>query len=298
VSGPSLNARVTGALWTVYILWGSTYLAIKIAGETIPAFFASSVRFLLAGTIMAGFVALRSGTGSLRVGRREIASAALIGLLLPGANGLLFIAEHNIPTGLASLIFASVPLTVIVLRLVTGERPAASTIAAVAVGFLGVALLLNPQGDTKLWAIALTVASAVCWATGSFLSSRLPLPTDPFVATAFEMLLGGLIMLPIGIAQGPTAEVFTPESLLALLYLIVFGSIVGYTAYVWLLANAPVQRVATYAYVNPVIAVALGALLLDESVTMQMVAGALVVLVAVAVVVRRETVAPQEPYVD
>ena len=298
MSRTSLNARVTLALWTVYILWGSTYLAIKIAGESIPAFFASGVRFLLAGTIMAGFVALRSGAGSLRVGRREIASAALIGLLLPGANGILFIAEHNIPTGLASLIFASVPLTVIVLRLVTGERPAASTIAAVAVGFLGVALLLNPQGDTKAWAIALTVVSAVCWATGSFLSSRLPLPSDPFVATTFEMLLGGLIMLPIGIAQGPTSEVFSAKSLLALAYLIVFGSVVGYTAYVWLLANAPVQRVATYAYVNPVIAVALGALLLDESVTVQMLAGALVVLVAVAVVVRRETVAPQEPYVD
>ena len=148
----AVNARAWTALWTVYIVWGSTYLGIKVAGETIPSFFAVSTRFLLAGAAMAAWVWWRRGAVAFRVTRRELASAALIGLLLPGANALLFVAEHDVPTGLASLIIASVPLIVVCLRLAGGDRPPRAAIVGVVVGFAGIALLLHPEGGATWWA--------------------------------------------------------------------------------------------------------------------------------------------------
>jgi len=183
-----VTPRAWAALAAVYVIWGSTYLGIKVAGDTIPAFSAVSARFILAGALMAAIVAWRQGRRALRVTRRELACAALIGLLLPGANGLLFVSERTVPTGVASLIIASVPLLVVLLRLAGGERPPRLAIVGVLVGFVGVAILFRPEGGATWWGIALTGISAVAWATGSYLSSRIPLPRDAFVATTFEML--------------------------------------------------------------------------------------------------------------
>ena len=291
-----MSARAWTALWTVYLLWGSTYLGIKVAGDTIPAFFAVSTRFILAGALMAAFVAWRRGRGALRVTRRELASAALIGLLLPGANGLLFIAERTVPTGLASLIIASVPLIVVVLRISGGDRPPRLAIVGVVIGFVGVAVLFRPTGDATWFGIALTGLAALAWAVGSYLSGRLPLPRDAFVATTFEMLAGGLILLPVGLAQQPDPGSFSGASLAAFAYLVVFGSLIGFTAYVWLLHNVPLGTASTYAYVNPVVAIALGVLFLDERLTWQILLGAAIVLASVAVVVRRESEAAVEPF--
>jgi drug/metabolite transporter (DMT)-like permease len=208
--------------------------------------------------------------------------------LLPGANSVLFFAERNVPTGLASLIIASVPLWVMVLRLgVARERLPWQVLAGVGVGFAGVAVLAQPSGGAKAYGIALCVLSAVMWATGSFLSARLPMPGDPFAATAIEMLAGGFAMLPFALF---TVHHFSPSttSIVGWIYLVVFGSIVGYTAYVWLLANAPIGLVSTYAYVNPVVAITLGVLFRGESLTWRLLAGAAIVVVAVATVVRRE----------
>ena len=293
-----MSARAWTALWTVYLIWGSTYLGIKVAGDTIPAFFAVSSRFLLAGALLAGWVAWRQGRGALRVTRAELASAALIGLLLPGANGLLFVAERTVPTGVASLIVASVPLLVIMMRLAGGERPPRLALAGVGIGFLGVAILFHPEGGATWWGIAVTGVSALAWAAGSYLSGRLPLPEDALVATTFEMLAGGLILLPVGLAQHPDPGSFSGASLAAFAYLVLAGSLVGYTAYVWLLHHVPLGTAATYAYVNPVVAITLGVLFLDETLTTRVLVGAAIVLASVAIVVRTETEAAVEPFAE
>ena len=291
-----MTPKAWAALWVVYIIWGSTYLGIKLAGDTIPAFSAVSARFLLAGALLAAWVAWRRGPAALRVTRRELACAALIGLLLPGANGLLFVAERTVPTGVASLIIASVPLLVVVMRLAGGERPPRLAIAGVLGGFVGVAILFHPQGGATWWGMAVTAIAAIGWAAGSYLSSRLPLPRDAFVATTFEMLAGGLILLPVGIAQQPDPGAISATSLAAFAYLVLVGSLVGFTAYVWLLHHAPLGTVSTYAYVNPVVAIALGVLFLDEDVTRRIALGAAIVVASVAVVVRRESDAAVEPF--
>jgi drug/metabolite transporter (DMT)-like permease len=283
----SKNAKVWTALVTVYLIWGSTYLGIFYAGQTIPPLFAASTRFITSGTLMTLFVVLVRRS-SLRVPRRELLSCLLIGILLPGANSVLFFAERNVPTGLASLIIASVPLWVMVLRLgVARERLPWPVLAGVGVGFAGGAGLAQPSGGAKAYGIALCVLSAVMWATGSFLSARLPMPADPFAATAIEMLAGGFAMLPFALF---TVHHFDPstKSIIGWIYLVVFGSIVGYTAYVWLLANAPIGLVSTYAYVNPVVAITLGVIFRGESLTWRLLVGAAIVVVGVATVVRRE----------
>jgi drug/metabolite transporter (DMT)-like permease len=242
---------------------------------------------------MVGFIAWRKGLGRLRVTRAELASAAVVGLLLPGANSLLFITERQVPIGLASLIIASIPLWVLLLRFGAGDKPDTLSTIGLLVGFVGIAILVKPGGGAgSLGYLLLTVLAAILWAVGSFFSPRLRLPADPFVATAFQMLIGGVFLLAIGLAVTNPHDLdpstFSARSWLGLIYLIVFGSILGYSAYVWLLANAPIGLVSTYAYVNPVIAIALGVIVLGENITWRIVAGAVLVLAAVALVIRRE----------
>jgi drug/metabolite transporter (DMT)-like permease len=288
------KTKVWIALGTVYLIWGSTYLGIKYAGETIPPLFAAGTRFVAAGLLMAGFTAARRGVGALRVRPAELASAALIGVLLPGANAILFIAERHVATGLSALIIGAVPLWIVLMRTSTGDRPPAIALGGVVVGFGGLALLVRPSGGAPLWALLLVVCSSVLWATGSFLSGKLPLPRDSFAATAYEMLAGGVVLLPIGIATtSPHFSAFSSRSIGGWFYLVTFGSLVGYTAYVWLLDNAPIGKVATYAYVNPVVAIALGAIVLHEKLTWTLGIGALLVLACVALVVTRESGAPE-----
>ena len=191
---------------------------------------------------------------------------------------------------------ASVPLIVVLLRLAGGERPPPLAIVGVLIGFAGVALLFHPEGGASWWGIGLTGISALAWATGSYLSSRIPLPQDAFVATAFEMLAGGVLFLPFGLAQRPDPSEFSAISLVAFAYLILVGSLVGFTAYVWLLHHVPLGTVSTYAYVNPVVAIALGMLFLHERITWRIALGAAIVLASVAIVVRRETDAAVEPF--
>jgi drug/metabolite transporter (DMT)-like permease len=290
----SRRAKVWIALWTVYILWGSTYLGIELASETMPGTFTAGIRFGTAGLLMLGFLAWRRGGGSLRVGRAELASAVVVGVLLTGANSLLFITEQHVPIGLTSLIIGSVPLWVLLLRLAAHERPDLVASLGLVVGFAGIVLLVQPGNDTgPLGYLLLTVAAAVLWSLGSFISPRIPVPKDALVATGYQMLAGGVVLTAIGLATTSSSDLdpsgWSTRSILGLLYLIFFGSIVGYTAYSWLLANAPITQVSTYAYVNPVIAIALGVIVLDEQITARIVAGALLILAAVAIVVRRES---------
>ena len=298
----STGAKVWIALWVVYIVWGSTYLGIELVGETMPATFAAGMRFTAAGLLMLGFIAWRRGPARLRLTRRELASSAVVGLLLPGANSILFITEQKVPIGLTSLIIAAIPLWVVLLRLLARERPDLVSTIVLLVGFGGIVLLVQPGSDTgPLGYLLLTVLGSFLWALGSFLSPRIPVPRDALVATGYEMLVGGLVLLAIGLAVYSPSELdpgrWSGRSIFGLCYLVVFGSLLGYSAYVWLLANAPIAKVSTYAYVNPVVAIALGVIVLDESLTLRIVAGALLILAAVAIVLRREarTAVPLEP---
>jgi drug/metabolite transporter (DMT)-like permease len=292
VTGMSTGAKVWIALWVVYIVWGSTYLAIELAGETMPGFFGAGVRFTIAGLLMLGFIAWRRGLGTLRLRRAELASAAIVGLLLPGSNSILFVTEQKVPIGLTSLIIAAIPLWVLLLRLLARERPDRLSTIGLVIGFAGIVLLVHPgTGTGPLSYLLITVAASFMWALGSFLSPRIPVPRDALVATGYEMLCGGVVLLVIGVFAYSPSELdpanWSSRSILGLVYLITFGSLLGYSAYVWLLANAPIAKVSTYAYVNPVIAIALGVIVLDETVTLRIVVGALLILAAVAVVLQR-----------
>jgi drug/metabolite transporter (DMT)-like permease len=268
------------ALWTVYIVWGSTYLAIRVTVETLPPLLTAGVRFLIAGAIMYAVLAARRGLDAMRISGRQLLSCALIGAaLLLGGNGLVVLAERDVASSLAALIIASVPLWVVLFRWGTGDRVSLGTLISVVVGFAGVGFLL-------------LIAAAVCWATGSFLSTRLTLPSDPLTSTTIQMLCGGAWLVSGGIAMGELGEIdvdgFSGASIAAFLYLIVFGSLFAFTAYVWLLQNAPISKVATYAYVNPVIALLLGWVILSEEITATMLIGAAVIVASVAFIVKRE----------
>jgi len=287
------------ALATVYLVWGSTYLAIRVMVETIPPFLGAGIRFVIAGAVFWALLAARRGLGAMRVGPSEIAGAALVGvLLLAGGNGLVTLAEKEVPSGLAALLVGSVPLWVVLLRRLARERVSATTLAAVAVGFGGLALLLLPADrpdDAPLGGSLLVVLAAALWALGSFWSRspRVSLPGDAFLSTSIQMLIGGAFMLAVGLIAGEAGEAdlgaISADSALAFGYLVVIGSLLAFTAYVWLLQNAPISIVATYAYVNPIIAVFLGWAILSEEVTPLVIAAAGVIVASVASVVREES---------
>lgn len=202
------------------------------------------------------------------------------------------------PSGLAALLVAMVPVWLIVLRFAGGERPRLLTWTGVLVGFVGLGLLVLPGGGTggTTTGIVIIVAASLCWSVGSFLSPRMPMPANPFVATVWEMLAAALALALLGAARGERPGDFaeaSTSSWIALGYLVVFGSLVAYTAYVWLLQNAPLSLVSTYAYVNPVVAVLLGAVILAEPITAAIVTGGAIVVVGVALVVQAER--PRRP---
>lgn len=286
--------RMWIALGAIYVIWGSTYLAIRLMVETMPALLGAGVRFLLAGALLYAWVGWRSG--SWRVEPRQLAAAGLVGVLLCfGGNGLVTVAEQDVPSSLAALLIASEPMWVILLRALFRERPARATLLGVAVGFAGVGVLLWPGHGPKgvaLGAMLLVIVAAISWASGSFASSRLRMPEDPMRSTAMQMLVGGAVMVPVAGAFGEFGSVdvgsFSARSLGAFVYLIFIGSIVAFTAYAWLLQNVPITTVSTYAYVNPVIAVFLGWVVLSEPLSAMTLIGAAVIVSSVAAIVRWE----------
>src|SRR3954451_6124214 len=288
-----VESRGQAVLWlalsTVYVVWGSTYLAIRVVVRTIPPFVSAGSRFLVAAVLVGGFFGARFGWRRLRVSARELASCTFVGgMLLLGGNGLVVLAEQDIASGLAALVVAAVPLWIVLLRFGTGDRPATATIAAVLVGFGGIALLLAPGGgSTRVLGIVTVLCASLLWSIGSFGAPRLHLPADPFVTTVYEMVAGGVLMLAVAAARGEFGR-FHPgdvsgKSAAAWVYLVLAGSVLAFTAYVWLLQNAPISLVATYAYVNPAVAVLLGALLLGEDVTWPILVGGAVVIASVAI---------------
>ena len=295
--------RLWLALATVYLVWGSTYLALRVMVRTIPPLLGSGARFLVAGAVLYPFLVACRGWAGVRVTPRQAGAATLVGVLfLAGGTGLVTVAERDVPSGLAAVLVAAMPLGVVVLRYLVSEPVPRATSVGVVAGLAGVAVLLlpgNPAPEAGWFGLVLILVADASMAVASFVSSRLPVPGDTLVATAYELLAAGLVLGAAGLLTGEAADLqmerFSGESLAALVYLVVAGSLVAYTAYVWLLANAPVSKATTHTHVNPVVAVALGWLVLDERVTLATLAGAALVVGSVASVVRHESPSPGPP---
>ena len=269
----------------------------------MPPLLAMGIRFLIAGLLLASIVSLRQGVGELRIPRAELRSSLLMGFLLLGFGiGTVSIAQAYVPSGIVALIIAALPLWIAIFRTISGERLVKLSWLGLVIGFAGVALLLKPGSITPVSDIEnsklflfmfLVLLGNIGWALGTFLAPRFPLPKNTLVFTAYEMLAGGASLTLAGFIKGESISDFldaTSWSWLWFFYLVFFGSIAAYTAYLWLVANAPVSLTATYAYVNPIIAVALGAIFLDELITSAYAIGGLIILIGVILVVSVERI--------
>jgi drug/metabolite transporter (DMT)-like permease len=296
------GVRIWLALGTVYILWGSTYLGIKYAIDSIPPFLMGSLRFLVAGGVLY-LLAIRTGdTSGDRVGGRQWLAALLIGgALLVGGNGGVILAEQYAPTGVVALLVATAPLWMAVIdRVVFGRRLPVLGLVGLLIGFGGVAFLIGwpGAGRINLFGAALALAAPVCWASGSVFTRHVRLPKRPLVAAGMEMLWAGLVFAMASILTGELGRLHwqhvSTTSIVALLYLIILGSLVGFSAYVWLLRSAPLSLVSTYAYVNPVVAVILGGIFLGEAINARLlIAGGIIILAVALIVVARSRAASQ-----
>ncbi|WP_245812393.1 EamA family transporter [Actinophytocola xinjiangensis] len=290
------------ALGVVYVVWGSTYLAIRFSIETMPPLLSAGSRFVVSGLLLCLAVLVFAGRGGFRMTRAQFATSALVGLLLPGwGNGLVVVAERDVASGLAALLVASIPLYVVVLRRLIGQRPPPVTLVGVAVGFVGLLVLMlgGPVAGahgSAWYGPWLVLLAALGWACGTVAGSRLPTPPNPVTFSAVGMLVGGAVLTVAGWGTGETvdlAEVST-RSWVGWVYCVLLGAL-AFSAYVYALGRLPVSTVATYAYVNPVIAVLLGVWLAGERFGPAQLAGGLVVLCAVVLVVRAEHRAGKPP---
>jgi drug/metabolite transporter (DMT)-like permease len=284
------------AMGLVYVVWGSTYLGIRVTVETMPAFMSAGVRFLLAGLLTLAVLALRH-RGRLQLPpRRQVIAAAAVGIvLLVGGPGLISFAETRVPSNLAAVIASTASIWVVVYRLAARARLTRVAAAGVVVGFGGVAVLLLPGADAAGVAagwLLLCLLSAFFWSSGSYYGRRLQLPADPFMTAVIEMVVGGVALILLGAAVGEVGDVdlggVSARSGAALAYLVIAGAI-AFSAYVWLLQHVPISTVVTHQYVNPVVAVALGWALLDESLPLSALIGAALVVAAVVTIVRQES---------
>jgi drug/metabolite transporter (DMT)-like permease len=285
-------AQIALALGAVYLLWGSTYLAMRLAIVTIPPWLMAGTRHFSAGATLYAFARLR---GAARPRLVHWRSAAVIGfLLLMIGNGGVVWAEQRVTSGMAALLICSEPMWIVLFAWLRrdGRRPSLRVVAGLLLGFAGLVVLVQAGGGEaaavdRLGALALLLAS-ISWAAGSLYVQRATLPDSPLLATAMQMLCGGVLLLATGVLTGEPARLalrsVSVSSALAVLYLIIFGSLIGYTAYTWLLRVTSPVLVSTYAYVNPVVAVFLGWLLVREPVTPGTLAGAAVILSGVALI--------------
>ena len=290
------------SLWTVYIIWGSTYFAIAYVIETMPPLLSMGIRFFTAGVLLMLFIVATKGFKEIAVPKAEIRTSVILGFVLLGFGlGNVAVAEKHVPSGIVALIIAALPMWIAIFRFISGERPSRRTWIGLVVGFIGVALLLKPGSvqsvsgegsSTVIFYMFMVLIGNIGWALGTFLAPRFPLPKNALVFTAYEMLAGGVSLTLAGFIKGESLGDFLDGSNWSWIwftYLVTFGSIVAYSAYLWLVQNAPVSLTATYAYVNPVIAVALGAIFLDEVITMSYAIGGLIIVLGVLVVVSAES---------
>ena len=290
--------KIVLAFAAVYIIWGSTYLAIKIGVETIPPFLMAGVRFLIAGAIL--FLLIPRLRAGVRPPTRQhwVSASAVGALLLLGGNGALVWSEQRVPSGLAALLLATIPIWMVLLDSLAsrdghGTKLDARILGGLAIGIAGLALLVGPA---KLWGSArvdlagagVLMFGSLSWSVGSLYSRRAKLPLSPFLAAAMEMLAGGALLVVLGLLTGEVGQIrsrtISGASVLGLTYLIAFGSLLGFTAYIWLLSVTSTARVSTYAYVNPVVAVFLGWAFAGEPLSARTLMATLAIVGAVALI--------------
>jgi drug/metabolite transporter (DMT)-like permease len=284
--------KLLAAFSSVYLIWGSTYLAIRIAIETIPPLLMAGTRFIIAGSTMYLWGRLRSKERPTAIHWRSTAIVGVM-LLLIGNGGLSW-AEQVIPSGIAALLVAVSPLWFILIEWEQGGiRPTVGVFVGLVFGTLGIAILIDPAdlvggGEVDMLGAAVLLGSSICWAIGSFYSRHAHLPSSPALANGMEMLVGGAGLLLVGALIGEVRELHfaavTSHSLLAMAYLVVFGSIIGFSSYIWLFRSTTPTRASTYAYVNPVIAVIIGWLVGGEELPGRVALAAAFIIAAVAAI--------------
>jgi drug/metabolite transporter (DMT)-like permease len=293
----SRRVAVPVAFGLVYVIWGSTYLAIRYAVQTIPPFLMAGTRFFTAGAIL--YLVMRRATG-VKPTLAQWRNTAIIGfLLLLLGNGFVSWAEQRVPSGITAVLVATVPLFLVVLEaLTTGARPGARAWLGIALGLLGVAVLVRPSGHgavDPVGALALIVA-AISWSYGSLFGRRADLPKNSLLTTSMEMLTGGVFLIAAGLLGGEGSHfslaAVSRTSVLSLTYLIFLGALVGYSAYTYLVSATTPARLGTYAYVNPVIAVILGAVIAGEPITPVTVVAIAMIISAVVILTLKPRHAP------
>jgi drug/metabolite transporter (DMT)-like permease len=287
----SFKVRMILAFFAIYFLWGTTFLAIRIAVEELPPLFAAGARFLIAGVVLLGFMLLK---GETRPSARQWRNLLVLCLLMFVAEyGPLFWAEKYVPSGIVSVLAATIPIITLVLEMLVLRKQTWNfrLAGATVLGFAGVGVLLLPGGQQHFPLVPCLAILCGCttWSLGSVLSRSMDLPKARTVTSGATMMLGGAILLLLSAGFGELHSVphVSLRAALALLYLIVFGSLLAFTAFVWLLAHMPATRVASHAYVNPIVAVALGYFLAAEPVTMRTLGGTALVLISVFMILRK-----------
>lgn len=296
------RSQIVLGMLIMYIAWGTTWIGIAYTIETMPPLIAMAFRFFVAATVLAAVLTFRNGFNVLRLTKPQLKTSAILGVfLLAVGMGTATTATKVVPIGVASLVVASVPIWTSMFRFLAKDRPSKKTVIGLIVGFFGIGLIMLPgQTDARpgqagesvfLW-MAVILIGNISWAFTSFKSKSMDTPSNAFVLSAYEMFFAGVTLLIVGLAVGESVDDFANASAVSFAgwaYLIIIGSLIGFSTYVWLLDNVPISLVSTYAYVNPIVAVWLGIILFNEKLSTNVLIGGVIVLIAVALVLRTES---------
>ena len=308
MNSPSRTALIAGFA-AIYLIWGSTYLGIRIAVETMPAFLMASSRFIVAGLIVAAFIALTRGFKATAKQWRD--NAIIGGFLCLGGNGLVSWAEEKVPSGIATLIISAGPVFIVLMDWAVlawskdgsrGTRPNGLTFAGLTLGFIGLAILVGPDvmatgvGGLDPWRVLGLLGATFFWGVGMMIMRYVRGPAEPFTASGIQMICGSGWLLLASLATGELSRfdpsLITGRSVIAWSYLVVFGSLIGFSTFTWLMKHSTPAKVSTYAYVNPVVAVFLGWLVLHEPISPRLFLAATIIIAGVALITIAKTVKP------
>ena len=302
----SIKTKVAIGLGIMYVAWGTTYIGIAFTIETMPPLMSMSFRFVAASLALFVFIGVRNGWDSLRLTRKELSSSIFLGVLMLGTGlGTMALAEKVVPIGVASLIVAAMPIWTALFRTLDNDRPKISSLVGIVGGLIGIGIIMLPGHtiarpdsagqNVTLWMFIILFGN-LCWSLGSFIAPRMETPGNPLVLSTYEMAGAAVALFVAGLINQESISDFMDASSRSWggwIYLVTVGSLIGYTVYTWLLENAPITLVSTYAYVNPVVAVALGIVIFSETLTNNILIGGFIVIVSVAIVVAVESAKKQ-----
>ena len=302
----SIKTKVAIGLGIMYVAWGTTYIGIAFTIETMPPLLSMSFRFVAASLALFVFIGLRSGWSSLRLTRKELSSSVFLGILMLGVGlGTMAFAEKVVPIGVASLIVAAMPVWTALFRTLDKDRPKLTSLIGIVGGLIGIGIIMLPGHtiarpdsggqNVTLWMFIILFGN-LCWSLGSFFAPRMETPSNPLVLSTYQMAGAGAALFIAGMIHQESISDFMDASARSWggwIYLVTVGSLIGYTVYTWLLENAPITLVSTYAYVNPIVAVALGIIIFKETLTSNILIGGIIVVISVAIVVAVEAAKKQ-----